>query len=145
VRVYTIGFTRKSADQFFEAISASGAERVVDIRLNNTSQLAAFAKRDDLAYFLQRICGAGYEHVLELAPTEDLLSRYRKRRLDWQRYELEFLDLLRNRRIEQTVPRELIDASCLLCSEPSPERCHRRLVAEYLRDAWGDVEIVHLG
>jgi uncharacterized protein (DUF488 family) len=145
VRVYTIGFTKISAERFFETICASGIERVVDIRLNNTSQLAAFAKRDDLAYFLQRICGAGYEHVLELAPTEDLLGRYRKRRIDWGGYEREFLELMRSRRVEQIVPRDLISASCLLCSEPSPERCHRRLVAEYLRDAWGNVEIVHLG
>jgi uncharacterized protein (DUF488 family) len=144
VQVFTIGFTKKTAEQFFEAICACGAERVVDIRLNNTSQLAAFAKRDDLAYFLRRICGAGYEHVLELAPSEDLFGRYRRRRLDWDGYAREFLDLMRSRRVEEIVPRQLIDGSCLLCSEPGPDRCHRRLVAEYLQEAWGALEIVHL-
>jgi uncharacterized protein (DUF488 family) len=145
VRVFTIGFTKKTAEQFFEAICRSGAERVVDIRLNNTSQLAAFAKRDDLAYFLRRICGVGYEHLIELAPSEELFGRYRKRRLDWQGYEREFLELMHTRHIDDSVPRDLIDGACLLCSEATPDQCHRRLVAEYLRDAWGDIEIVHLG
>jgi len=145
MRVYTIGFTKKSAEQFFKAIRESGAQRVVDVRLNNVSQLAGFSKRDDLRYFLREICGIDYVQLPELAPTQDLLDRYRKGDRDWAAYEHDFQTLIRRRRIEDTVPRELIDGGCLLCSEDKPERCHRRLVAEYLHNCWGGLEIVHLG
>jgi uncharacterized protein (DUF488 family) len=144
VKVYTIGFTKKPARRFFEVLCASGAKRVVDVRLNNVSQLAGFAKKDDLAYFLKAICGMEYVHLPELAPSQDILDQYKKRRGDWQTYEALFLDLMKQRRIEDTVPRDVIADSCLLCSEDKPHHCHRRLVAEYLRDHWGDVEIVHL-
>jgi uncharacterized protein (DUF488 family) len=145
VKVYTIGFTKKTAKRFFEMLHASGARRVVDVRLNNVSQLAGFAKKDDLAYFLKTICGMEYVHRPELAPTQDMLDEYKKRRGDWKTYEDRFLDLMKRRRIEETVPRDLIADGCLLCSEDKPDRCHRRLVAEYLKGYWGDVEIVHLG
>jgi uncharacterized protein (DUF488 family) len=144
LRVFTIGFTKKSAQEFFGAIRASGAKRVVDVRLHNTSQLAGFAKRDDLRYFLQELCQAGYVELQDLAPTQELLGAYRKHIGGWQSYERSFLQLMAQRHIEESVPRELISDSCLLCSEDEPEHCHRRLVAEYLRDRWGDLEIVHL-
>ena len=144
MRVYTIGFTRKSAESFFDLLRMSGAKRVVDIRLNNSSQLAGFAKRDDLAYFLQRICGMGYEHLAELAPTQELLDAYRGKRMSWEDYETEFLALMSARHIERMPIKRRIANACLLCSEESPDRCHRRLVAEYLLDHWGDVDIVHL-
>lgn len=144
MRVFTIGFTKKPAEAFFTAVCRSGASRVVDVRLNNVSQLAGFSKRDDLAYFLRKICGLGYSHLPDLAPTQELLDAYRKRRIDWSEYERQFLALIQSRRIEETVPRDLIADGCLLCSEDKPLHCHRRLVAEYLQDRWGELEIVHL-
>ncbi len=144
MKVFTIGFTQKSAEEFFRAVRESGVKRVLDVRLNNVSQLAGFSKRDDLRYFLREICDVEYLHLPELAPTEEILDAYKKRKSDWQTYTRDFTELLRQRRVEGVVPRELIDDSCLLCSEAEPTRCHRRLVAEYLRDRWGDLEIVHL-
>lgn len=145
MRVFTIGFTKKSARRFFELLHNSGARRVVDVRLNNVSQLAGFAKKDDLAYFLNKICGMEYIHLPELAPSQDMLDEYKKRRGDWGAYEAQFLTLMAQRRIEETVPREVIADGCLLCSEDQPHHCHRRLVAEYLKQHWGDVDVAHLG
>ena len=145
MKLSTIGFTKKPARRFFDLLRASGAKRVVDVRLNNGSQLAGFAKKDDLAWFLDKICGIGYVHLPNLAPTKELLSDYRKKRIGWNTYETRFLDLMRRRRIEETVSREVLDEGCLLCSEDQPHHCHRRLVAEYLDEHWGSVEIEHLG
>ena len=144
MNVHTIGFTKKSARQFFELIQTSGARRVVDVRLNNVSQLAGFAKRDDLEYFLRTICGVAYVHVPDLAPTQDMLDEYKKSGGSWGEYQVRFLDLMRQRKIETTTPRELIDDGCLLCSEREPHHCHRRLVVEYLQDHWGPLNIKHL-
>ena len=144
MKVFTIGFTKKPAHRFFDLLRESGAKRVVDVRLNNVSQLAGFAKQDDLAWFLQEICGMEYLHALELAPTKDMLDDYKKRRSDWSTYETRFLELMKQRRIEETVPREIIADGCLLCSEDKPHYCHRRLVVGYLKQHWGDVEIAHL-
>jgi uncharacterized protein (DUF488 family) len=144
VRIFTIGFTKKSAETFFEELKASGATRLVDVRLHNVSQLAGFSKRDDLRYFLREICGMDYAHLPELAPVEEIFDEYKKGAGDWSLYERQFLELMRQREVERTVPRELISNGCLLCSEEKPDRCHRRLVAEYLADRWGGVEIVHL-
>ena len=141
----TIGFTKKSARRFFDLVRASGAKRVVDVRLNTGSQLAGFAKKDDLAWFLDEICDIEYVHLPCLAPTKELLSDYRKKRIDWDAYETRFLDLMRQRRIEKTVARAVLDEGCLLCSEDQPHHCHRRLVAEYLDEHWGGVQIEHLG
>ncbi len=143
MKVYTIGFTRRSAEDFFTTLAGSGAKRLVDVRLNNSSQLAGFSKRDDLRYFLKAICQMDYLHLPELAPTQQLLDGYRKGN-DWSRYEQEFLALISERQVENTVAREVIDGACLLCSEPTADHCHRRLVAEYLRSHWGNLEIVHL-
>ena len=144
MKLFTIGFTKKKAERFFGLLSASGAKRIVDVRLHNVSQLAGFAKRDDLRYFLSEICGMGYVHLPELAPTKEILDDYRKRNGDWQAYEVQFLDLMRQRQIAQSVDQDIVSDSCLLCSEDRPHRCHRRLVAEYLDDQWGGVEIIHL-
>jgi len=145
LRLYTIGFTKTSAADFFGRLLDSGAKRVVDVRLNNVSQLAGFAKRDDLMYFLDKICRMDYVHVPDLAPTKEMLNAYRKEHRDWATYEGEFLALMGDRRIEEmsTVKQALADG-CLLCSEDTPDHCHRRLVAEYLQQHWGDLEIVHL-
>ncbi len=142
--IYTIGFTKKSAEQFFEALRKSGARRLVDVRLNNVSQLAGFAKKQDLKYFLEKICGMEYVHLPILAPTQEILDEYKKRKGDWQVYERSFLELMRERKIEDQVSRDVIAGGCLLCSEDKPDHCHRRLVAEYLKKHWGDVEIRHL-
>jgi uncharacterized protein (DUF488 family) len=144
VKIYTIGFTKTSAKHFFDRIKEAKVRQVVDVRLNNLSQLAGFAKRDDLRFFLDSISGVGYTHRTELAPTQDMLDAYKKHKGEWADNEQRFLHLMEERRIEETIPRESIDNACLLCSEDQPQHCHRRLVAEYLRKKWGDVEIVHL-
>lgn len=145
MKVATIGFTKKSARRFFALLRESGVERIVDVRLNNGSQLAGFAKKDDLAWFARELCGIDYVHRPDLAPTKDLLGDYRQGRIDWAAYETRFLRLMRERRIEATVPKEIVRDGCLLCSEDQPHHCHRRLVAEYLNDRWGGLEIEHLG
>ena len=145
MKVATIGFTKKSARRFFELLRDSGVKRIVDVRLNNASQLAGFAKKDDLAWFARELCGIDYVHFPSLAPTKDLLADYRQGRIGWGTYEPRFLDLMRKRRIEETVPREVVSDGCLLCSEDQPHNCHRRLVAEYLDRHWGGIEIEHLG
>jgi uncharacterized protein (DUF488 family) len=118
--------------------------KLVDVRLNNVSQLAGFAKKDDLRYFLKALCGIAYEHLPELAPTKDILDAYKKRKGQWTEYERLFLGLMKGRRIEDKIARSSFEDACLLCSEDKPQHCHRRLVAEYLRTKWGDLEIVHL-
>lgn len=144
MRVSTIGFTKKSARRFFSLLRESGVRRVVDVRLNSGSQLSGFAKQDDLAWFLDEICGIEYLHLPSLAPTQELLTDYRKKRIDWSGYTVRFLELMRERRVEETISRETLDAGCLLCSEHQPHHCHRRLVAEYLNDHWGGIQVEHL-
>jgi uncharacterized protein (DUF488 family) len=144
VNLYTIGFTKKSAAKFFGLLSDAGVATLVDIRLNNVSQLAGFAKRDDLKYFLSEICGIHYTHQVDLAPTQQMLDDYKKRGDTWATYESRFLELMASRRIEERFPREMLDNAVLLCSEDKPHQCHRRLVAEYLADAWGGVDVQHL-
>lgn len=145
MRVYTIGFTKKSASEFFELLQESGAKRVVDVRLNNVSQLAGFAKKNDLEYFLREICDMDYVHLPDLAPTKEMLDAYRSDHRDWQTYERQFIELMDDRRVAKKSIKRIIANACLLCSEDTPEHCHRRLVAEYLHRHWGNVEIVHLG
>jgi uncharacterized protein (DUF488 family) len=144
MRIFTIGFTKKPAETFFTRLQNAGVKRLVDVRLNNISQLAGFTKKDDLRYFLKAICNIEYVHLPELAPTAEILNAYKKQKNgDWELYERRFLDLMKSRRIENT-PRELLADGCLLCSEEKPLHCHRRLVAEYLKEHWGDVEIEHI-
>ena len=128
----------------FEMLRNAGVKRIVDVRLNNVSQLAGFAKKNDLAYFLRRICSVDYTHVPSLAPTKEMLDEYKKRRGAWENYERRFGDLMAERRIEDEIEPDMLEDACLLCSEDLPHHCHRRLVAEYLRKHWGDVEIEHL-
>jgi len=153
MKVYTIGFTKKSAKQFFDMLQRSGTKRVVDVRLNNGSQLAGFAKKDDLAFFLKEICGIDYVHVPDLAPTKEMLKEYQQKLgknnkspsdVDWKNYEDRFLELMNERRIEERIPKEVIAEGCLLCSEDKPHYCHRRLVAEYLKKYWGNLDITDL-
>jgi uncharacterized protein (DUF488 family) len=144
MKVFTIGFTKTSAESFFLRLQKAGVKKVLDVRLNNVSQLAGFAKSGDLCYFLKALCEIEYTHLTELAPTKEMLDAYRKKKGQWTDYEKQFLELMKNRRIEETIPRETIDGACLLCSEDKPHNCHRRLVAEYLKSKWGDLDIVHL-
>lgn len=144
IQLFTIGFTKKSAEEFFTKLSEAGVKRVLDIRLNNVSQLAGFSKRDDLQYFLKTIRDIDYRHLPELAPTKGILEEYRKNKGDWSVYENRFLALLSERKPEERISRAMLDHGCLLCSEDKPENCHRRLVAEYFRKKLGDVEIVHI-
>jgi uncharacterized protein (DUF488 family) len=144
MKLFTIGFTKKSAEQFFRILKKEGLTRVVDTRLNNVSQLAGFTKKDDLKFFLKEVLGIDYVHMPILAPTKDILDAYKKNGGDWPAYERKFVDLIRNRKIESNISRETLSGACLLCSEPTPHHCHRRLVAEYLSDKWGDINIHHL-
>ena len=145
MEVYTIGFTKKSARQFFDRLKQAGIRRLVDIRLHNASQLAGYTKKEDLRFFLEAVCGAEYVHEPLLAPTQALLDDYKKRKGSWEEYEAGFLRLMEERRIEHALSRDLLDRpTVLLCSEPEPDCCHRRLVAEYLRARWGDLAIIHL-
>ena len=145
MEIYSIGFTQKNAREFFSALKAHGIERLMDVRLNNTSQLAAFAKQADLAYFLREICGAAYEHEPLLAPTQEMLDSYKKQKGGWDAYEEAFLALMRARNIESALDKEsFARRTVLLCSEPTPEHCHRRLVLEYLQNRWESVVIHHL-
>lgn len=144
MKIFTIGFTKKSAESFFTKLQLAGVKKLVDIRLNNLSQLAGFAKRDDLSYFVKTICNIDYTHLPELAPTQEIMDEYKKHNGNWDVYERQFIGLLTSRQIENKVSREFLEGACLLCSEDRPAHCHRRLVAEYLKDKWGDVQIEHI-
>lgn len=145
VDVATIGFTKTTAERFFDRIKRAGVKTVVDVRLHNTSQLAGFAKADDLAYFLKQICGVEYVHRPLLAPTDDILKAYKRDKGDWRVYERLFMNLMEQRRIETMLQPEMFEGACLLCSEDKPHHCHRRLVCEYLNTRWdGALRVRHL-
>ncbi len=146
MKLYTIGFTQKRAETFFELLRRNGVRRLVDIRINPGGQLSGFAKQEDLPYFLAHLAdGCSYLHLPELAPTKELLEDYRADS-DWAAYERRFKALMDERNIPQELSQSDFESqsSCLLCSEAIPEKCHRRLVAERLASAWPGVEIVHL-
>lgn len=143
--IYTIGFTKKNAEIFFGFIKESNINTLLDVRLNNVSQLAGFAKRDDLKFFLKELCGTEYVHTPELAPTKDMLSAYKKGEMSWEVYQDKFLNLMSQRNIERSVKSALLDHGCLLCSEHEPHFCHRRLVVEYLNKSSDlDLKVKHL-
>lgn len=145
MKVYTIGFTQKAAREFFSLLKEQDIARVVDVRLSNVSQLAGFAKKSDLKFFLKEICNIEYVHLPELAPTKEILDAYKKHNGSWDVYEQEFLDLISKRGIENTLPKEILDKGCLLCSERQPHHCHRRLVIDYLKGKWSEpLEVRHL-
>lgn len=144
MRLATIGFTRKSAERFFGLLRDAGVKRVLDVRLNTRSQLSGFAKTPDLVFFLRAVAGIDYLAVPELAPTAELLDPYKKRGGAWADYEPRYGDLIASRRVDEVLSRDLFDGGCLLCSEHSPEQCHRRLAAEHLARAWGGFEVRHL-
>lgn len=139
VNVATIGFTKSNAEHFFERLLKAGVKKVVDVRLHNTSQLAGFAKAEDLAYFLNKIGGIEYLHQPMLAPTDSILKAYKKEKGDWSVYQGRFLQLMEERKIDQRLKSESLEGVCLLCSESTPHHCHRRLVVEYLNEKWSNV------
>lgn len=145
MEIYSIGFTKKDAGEFFGTLKVNGIERLLDVRLNNTSQLAGFAKLQDLPYFLREICGIAYEHEPLLAPTREMLDSYRKREMGWEAYAEAYLGLIRSRTIESAISQMGFQRrTVLLCSEATAEHCHRRLALEYLQRHWKDLVIQHL-
>ena len=146
MKLYTMGFTQKSARQFFEIIAARKIDMLVDIRLNNKSQLAGFTKGDDLCYFLDAICGCEYQHCEEYAPTKELLDDYRKKEIDWDAYARRFCTLMQDREAAQSFWGRFSRYKnvCLLCSEPTPEHCHRRLIAEMIANTNQCISVTHL-
>lgn len=144
MELFTIGFTQKSAEEFFGLLKRAGIRHLLDIRLHNSSQLAGFTKQTDLTYFLREICGASYEHQPLLAPTKEILKAYRQDK-DWEAYEHSFHVLLSERRAETLYsPESFVTRTVLLCSEPKADHCHRRLVVEYWKSYWDGLQIIHL-
>lgn len=144
IRIFTIGYAGNSARGFFTALKRAGIRKVIDVRLYNTSQLAAFTKKQDIEYFLQNIVAAEYVHLPIMAPTPQLLSDYKKGLIDWKRYEIQFKAIIAQRHIQEYIMPQDADMSCFLCSEAKPDKCHRRIVAEYLTEHWRNVSIHHL-
>lgn len=145
IKVSTIGFTQTNASDFFTALKISQVNKLIDVRLNNISQLAGFAKKNDLKYFLKAICDVEYVHLPELAPTKEILDPYKKGNGSWKVYEDQFINLMEKRAVEKSFDVNFFDQSCLLCSEKEPHYCHRRLVVEYLNQKWGgNLEVKHL-
>jgi uncharacterized protein (DUF488 family) len=144
IKLYTIGFTGKSAQKFFELLEKNGVKKIIDTRISNNSQLSGFAKGQDLKFFARRVAQIDYEHLLQFAPTKELLDRYRQKAITWDEYTVEYLNLLEIRDIKTLVDPTGLHGSCLLCSEHSPEKCHRRLLAEYLQAIYPEIEIIHL-
>lgn len=145
ITLFTIGFTKKSAEKFFELLKSNGVKQLVDIRISNNSQLAGFAKGKDLAYFVKQICGINYQHVLDFAPTKELLDRWHKQTVTWEEYIDEYTAMLKARDIIKKYGVKQFDGACFLCSEETADICHRRLLAEYMRDhSAEEVRIVHL-
>jgi uncharacterized protein (DUF488 family) len=144
IKLYTIGFTGKPAEKFFNLLKISEVKKIIDTRINNVSQLAGFAKGADLKFFAKEIGHMSYEHNIDFAPTKELLSRYRDKKMTWPEYEIEYLNLLDIRKVAQKTDIEKLHENCLLCSEHTPEKCHRRLLAEYLQHVKSDIQIIHL-
>lgn len=149
MKLFTIGFTKKSAKEFFDLLKSNNIKKIIDIRLNNSSQLAGFTKGNDLKYFLKVICNIDYEHDISLAPTQEILDGYKKKKINWDQYEQLFKNLLIVRNSIDCInykTKKDYDNLCLLCSELSPKNCHRRLVAEYIKEnnLELNIQIIHL-
>ncbi|MBU3916447.1 MAG: DUF488 domain-containing protein [Proteobacteria bacterium] len=142
--LFTIGFTKKTAEDFFTLIKHNHIKCVIDIRLNNASQLAGFSKKTDLEYFLKEIYDCGYRHLPILAPTKNILDSYKKKKISWGNYTLQYNALLKSRGIENLISLDDLNESCFLCSESTADHCHRRLAAEYLKNKHEQIKIVHI-
>lgn len=144
IELFTIGFTGKTAKKFFDLLETNKVNKIVDTRVNNASQLSGFAKGNDLNFFAHRIANINYEHAVDFAPTKELLKRYRGKEMTWEEYEIEYLNLIDMRHLSKKVNVEELHQNCLLCSEHSPIKCHRRLLAEYFQKIRSDIIINHL-
>lgn len=142
--LYTIGYTKRSAQSFFSSLKDANVKLLIDIRLNNTSQLAGYTKKEDLAFFLKEICACDYVHLPEFAPSKDILDSYHSKNIDWQMYESKFAALIESRKPISQIKSLSIDHACLLCAEPKPDKCHRRLVANYIKQHFPETQIIHL-
>lgn len=145
ITLYTIGFTKKSAAQFFNLLRDNHVKQLVDVRISNNSQLAGFAKGKDLEFFVKEICNIPYQHITDFAPTKELLDKWHKKEMTWDDYENNYTALLDERDILSKHGTKPFDGACFLCSEEKPEICHRRLLAEYMKKhSTEDIQIVHL-
>lgn len=145
MEICSIGFTHKSASEFFGLLNANHIERLLDVRLNNTSQLAGFAKHSDLPYFLKEICGASYVHEPLLTPTPEILEEYRKNKENWEKFLTNYRALIRSRKVESALSKkDFQQRTVLLCGEASAEHCHRKVALDYLKAKWGGITILHL-
>jgi uncharacterized protein (DUF488 family) len=145
MKTFTIGFTQKTAQHFFSLIKKNNINRIIDVRLNITSQLSGFAKKEDLKYFLTEICQTDYIHIPDLTPTKQILDSYKNKAMTWNSYADKFTDLMIQRHIERNIDKNIFDNGCLLCSEHEPHQCHRRLVIEYLNTQWNEeIKVTHL-
>ena len=143
-RLFTIGYTKKNAERFFDIINAAGVKKVIDVRLYNNSQLAGFAKKENLKYFLRELCDCDYFYLPAMAPSKDLFDDFKKKSIDWDEYESRFKKLIVQRKMVQMISPHYIDGVCLLCCEPEATNCHRRLVAEHYQNTFKDIYICHL-
>ncbi|MDD3436718.1 MAG: DUF488 domain-containing protein [Candidatus Gastranaerophilales bacterium] len=147
MNIFTIGFAQKSAEDFFKLLIVNKIECLVDIRLNNSSQLAGFTKHKDLQYFLKTIVKIDYIHDIKYAPTKDILDAYKSGKISWEDYKIKYDNLISTRKVEDLFKNTVhgkYSNICLLCSEAQATNCHRRLLAEYLKSKFNDVKIVHL-
>ncbi|MEZ7198814.1 DUF488 domain-containing protein [Pseudodesulfovibrio karagichevae] len=144
IKLYTIGFAQKSAEEFFTMLRKAHVKTLVDVRLNNVSQLAGFTKKNDLQFFLREIIGAAYIHVPDLAPTKDILDGYKKKQIKWEQYVRQYEYLLKTRDLSSALSKIDLDGACLLCSEPTADKCHRRLAAEYIQSQNEEISVLHL-
>lgn len=142
--LFTIGFAQKSAQQFFETLEYNQIKTLIDVRLNNVSQLAGFTKKNDLKYFLNKLCDIEYIHCPVFAPTKEILDAYKKKEISWEEYENVYCDLLSERQASTRIEPHELNMSCFLCSEPKADKCHRRLLAEYLKKSYSNLIIKHL-
>lgn len=144
IKIYTIGFTGKSASEFFDLLEKNRVTKIIDTRINNSSQLSGYAKGKDLEYFAKKISNIEYEHNLDFAPTKGLLSLYRDKKISWDEYAAQYVELIKSRNILKKINIDVYNHCCLLCSEHLPQQCHRRLLGEYLKSNFSTVEIIHL-
>ena len=144
IRIYTIGFTKKTAQQFFELLKANGITNLVDIRINNSSQLAGFAKSADLEYFLQKICNIKYQYITDFTPTKELLSDYQNKKITWIEYQKIYRQIIKTRKVIEKYDIENFNNSCFLCSEPTADQCHRKLLIEYFKESHPEIQIIHI-
>ena len=141
--LYTIGFTKHSAEDFFETLKSAGVTKLIDILINKSSQLAGFAKGSDLPYLLRVSAGITYDSIENLAPTKDLLIRYRSKEISWEVFEDLYLRQINSSGALAKLNPKDFENACLLCSEYAPDKCHRKLLADELHKLWG-IQVVHL-